>query len=229
MKYIYTFGFIILFLFLNACQPNEKTASSNAVPLFINYEVRYLEKEKEMRALAYFREGDSIQTAQAKDFTNAAFQSSAMDKRNLGNRGFRYELTRKEPYSDNLNFSYHNDNGDPVNYKLTMPAPGDFSVKETVSKNNGAMIVWDGAALDATQSMVFMFSDKDGKTASISVKGPTKLSSFSIDPKKLKALSSGKGELYLVKKQVLKTTERHQTILSMVEYYTKAIEIEIVE
>jgi hypothetical protein len=230
MKYIYVFGLVQILLLLSACQSDEKTKQTSAKPLFINYEVRYLEQEKELRALAYFKEGDSLEVAQSKTFSNINFQGSAMENQNLGQRGVRYILNRKGPYSSNLDFGYKNDDGTPINYDLSMPEVGDFLIKEgNVSKNKGATIVWNGEALDASQSMVFMFTDKNNKATSTSAKGPTSLSEVFIPSKDLAGLSLGEGQLYLVKKQVRNTTDQNQTILSVVEYYTSPIDFTTVE
>lgn len=230
MKYIYVFGLAQYFLLLCACQPNEKTNHSTAKPVFINYEVRYLEQEKELRALAYFKEGDSLEVATSKTFSNINFQGSAMENQNLGERGVRYILNRKGPYSSNLDFGYKNDAGVPITYDLTMPEVGEFLIKDgIISKNKGATITWKGEALDASQSLVFMFTDKDNKASSTSIKGPTSLSEVFIPSKKLADLTPGKGQLYLVKKQVQNTTDENQTILSVVEYYTSSIDITTIE
>ena len=100
-----------------------------------------------------------------------------MDQQNLGERGFRYVLTRKGPYSKNLDFGYHDDNGIPIQYDLTMPEVGTFSIKEgEVQKSKGMTITWEGEPLDAKQSMVFMFTDQKNQAASFSMKGPSKSS-----------------------------------------------------
>ena len=230
MKSIYVFVFTLIILVLGACQINEKANHIKVKPLFINYEVRYLEQEKELRALAFFKEGDSLEVAVSKEFSNITFQSSGMKKQNLGERGIRYILNRKGPFSDNLDFSYNNNDGVPINYELSMPTVGDFLIKEgNIYKNKGATIVWNGELLDPSQSLVFMFTDKDNKASSTSVKGPTKLSEVFIPSKDLARLTLGDGQLYLVKKQIRKTIVENQTILSVVEYYTSPIDIKVVD
>ncbi len=230
MKYRYIFVFAQIILLMSACQTNEKNNQIKAKPLFINYEVRYLEQERELRALAYFKEGDSLEIAVPKEFSNIAFQSSAMDKQDLGERGIRYMLNRKGPFSENLDFSYHNNEGVPINYDLSMPAVGAFSIKEgKIHKNKGVTVVWEGEALDPSQSLVFMFTDKGNKASSTSIKGPTSLSEVFIPAKDLATLTLGDGQLYLVKKQFRKAQDENQAILSVVEYYTSPIDIKVVE
>ena len=230
MKYIYILILTQVFLSMSACQSDEKSNQTNAKTLFINYEVRYLEDEKELRGLVYFKEGDSIQTAVSKEFSNTTFQNSAMKKQDLGARGSRYILNRKGPYSSNLDFSYKNNEGIPFNYDLSMPAVGNFSIKEgDIQKGKGATIEWNGKALDPSQSLVLMFTDKDKQFSSISIKGPSPISQFFIPSSDLDKLTLGNGQLYLVKKQVLKTQEQNQAILSVVEYYTSPIDIKVVD
>lgn len=230
MKYIYVLSLFQFILLLSACQTNEKPNQSNAKPLFVNYEVRYLEQEKELRALATFKEGDSLDVAAPKEFSNVSFQGSAMDKQVLGEKGFRYILSRKGPYSNNLDFGYKNDDGIPVNYDLSMPEVGEFFIKEgTINKNTGATLVWKGEALDDSQSFVFMFTDKNNKASSISIKGPTNLSEVFLPMEAVAKIATGEVQLYLVKKQILRTQVENQNILSVVEYYTSPIAIEVVE
>jgi hypothetical protein len=230
MKYIYVFVlFQAIFLF-GGCQTNEKTNQIKAKPLFVTYEVRYLEQEKELRALAFFKEGDSLEVAVQKEFSNITFQSNLMEKQNLGERGTRFILNKKGPFSANLDFSYKNDEGIPINYDLTMPAISEIAIKEgNVDKNKGATVVWKGEALDPSQSLIFMFSDKNNKAQSTTVKGPTELAEVFIPSKDLKGLTLGNGQLYLVKKQIQKTQEDNQTILSVVEYYTSPVDINVVD
>jgi len=230
MKYIYILILTQVFLSMSACQSDETKNQTNARSLFINYEVRYLEDEKELRGLAYFKQGDSIRTAVSKDFSNVTFQSSAMKKQNLGARGSRYILNRKGSYSSNLDFSYNNNEGIPINYDLSMPAVDAFSIKEgKIQKSKGATIVWNGKALDASQSLVLMFTDKDNQSSSISIKGPSQVSKVFIPSSDLSRLTLGEGQLYMVKKQVLKTQEQNQRVFSIVEYYTSAIDINVVD
>ena len=231
MKYFYILGLALTILLANACQSSEKKVEvPKAKPVFINYEVRYLEQERELRALVSFKEGDSFKTATSKSFSNINFQGSAMESQNLGQRGIRYILNRKGGYSSNLDFGYKNDDGIPIVYDLTMPVVGEFSIKEgIISKNKVATIVWNGEPLDASHSLVFMFTDKDNKASSISIKGPTDLSEAFISSKSLADLSLGESQLYLVKKQVKNTKDENQTIISVVEYYTSPIDIKTVE
>ncbi len=230
MKYHYLFVFAQISFLISACQTNEKTDQVEVKPLFINYEVRYLEQEKELRAMAFFKEGDSLEVAVPKEFSNTTFQSNLMEKQNLGDRGTRYILNRKGQFSTNLDFSYTNDEGLPVNYDLSMPEIGEFSIKEgKLHKNKGITIVWKGKNLDPTQSLVFMFTDKNNHAQSNTAKGPTNIPEVFIPSKNLKELTPGNGQLYLVKKQIIKTQEENQSILSVVEYYTSSLDIEIVE
>ena len=230
MSYFQLLFLSLTILFLNACQSTDSKNKTTEKSLFINYEVRYLEQEKEMRALAYFKEGDTLTNAKPKAFSNVSFQNSAMDQQNLGERGFRYALNRKGPYSANLDFGYHNDEGMPVKYDLSMPEVGTFSIKEgQIQKSKGATIAWSGEPLDASQSLVFMFTDQNNKAYSISIKGPTKSSEFFIIPNDLSKLTNGEGQLYLVKKQVKRSKEQNRSILSVVEFYTSTIDIKTVE
>lgn len=223
MKYINLICFASAILFLNACQ-TETTENENH--LFITYEVRYLEQENELRAYAYFKEGDTLETAQPIEISNPTFQGNAMEKQDLGAKGIRYIFTKKGPYSDNLEFSYKKDK----NYKINMSEVGMLSVKEgVVNKNIGATIVWDGDLVTSSQSFILMFTNEDNSAASISIQGPSEISEVAISPGSLTQLVPGDGQFYIVKKQVQKSEDQNQTITAVVEYYADPIKIQVVE
>ena len=228
MKYIYTFGAVLSFLLLNSCQSNDNQKADK--PVFVNYEVRYLEQENELRALAYFKEGDSLQALETKEFSNVLFQNNEMKKQNLGEKGFRYIFEKKGPYNPDMSFGYKNDKGDLINYNLSMPKLGDISIKEdNVDKSEGITIVWDGDLISSSQNIIIMFTSKDNKATSISLQGPSEASEVSISSISLEALTPGEGQFYIVKKQVLKTENQNQTIQAVVEYYTAPLNINVIE
>ena len=226
MKYIYFLCVVQLFLTLNACQSNESTNQANAKPLFINYEVRYLEKENELRGMAHFKEGDSPETAVPREVSNPTFQGSSMDKQDLGEKGIRYVFKRKGSYSDNFEFGYKNDNGTPISYSISMPLVNDFSIKEdTIYKSKGATFLWSGEPFDSTQSIIIMFLGEDKNATSISLRGPSEGQEIGIPTTSFNGLSPGKGEMYFVKKQVRESKENNQAIRSTVEYYSRSVNI----
>ncbi len=230
MKYFYITYFALFILSLSACQSNDTTKKTDAKPIFINYEARYLEEEKELRGLAYFKQGDFQETATSIDVLNPTFQGSAMDKQDLGERGSRYIFTKKGPYSPNLNFGFKNESGVLINHEMNMPEMGEISVKEDfISKNKGVTIDWDGALIDSSQVLIIMFSGEDGNSSSLSLRGPSEVSEVVVNASSIKRLALGRGQVFLVKKQVKKTRNQNQTITASIEYYTKPIELQVVE
>ena len=230
MKYFYLFCLTPVILMLNACQSDDKTKQENAKPLFITYEVRYLEQEQELRALAYFKEGDSLDVAIPKEVSNPTFQGNAMEKQDLGEKGFRYIYTTKGPYNADMEFGYTNNRGESVKYQLNMSEFGTLSVKEGVlNKNVGATIVWDGDLVTSSQNLIFMFTSTENKATSISIQGPSEAAQAAISPGSLTQLVPGECQLYIVKKQVDKTEDQNQSITAVVEYYSSSIKVDVIE
>ena len=230
MKYIYFFCLVQVIVLLSACQTNETTKQENAKPLFITYEVRYLEQENELRAIAYFKAGDSLEVVVPVEVSNPTFQGNAMEKQDLGEKGIRYIFNKKGPFNPTMEFGYTNNGGESANYKLYMSEVGKLSVKEgEINKNIGATILWDGDLVTSSQTLIFMFTSNDNKATSISIKGPSEISEVAIFSESITQLVPGECQLYVVKKQVEKTEDQNQTITSAVEYYSSSIKIQVIE
>ena len=223
--------FSILFLSVLCCSScnNQEKPTPKAI-LFEDYFIRYLSPEQQIKAQAIFAEGDTITHTQAKTFLGGvSFQGSGMSERKISSQLIRFEETRKMDYTNSFSFRYKNEEGNDATHVINMSPIEDFFLKSSVSKTNGLDIVVKGGILSKQESLVFLFSDKENIAASIELKGPTNTIEFHLPPTQFSKLSIGKGKLYLVKKQSTLEKTGNRDIHAEIEYYTKDIEIEIVD
>ena len=223
--------FSILFLSVLCCSSckNQEKPVSKAI-LFEDYFIRYLSPEQQLKAQAVFAEGDTITNTQPKSFVGGiSFQGSGMAERKISNELIRYEETRKMDYADSFSFRYKNEDGNPATHIINMSPIEDFFLKSSVSKTNGLDIVVKGGILSKQESLVFLFSDKQNIATSIELKGPTNTIEFHLPPAQFSKLNTGKGKLYIVKKQSTLDKVDNRDIHAEIEYYTKDIEIEIMD
>lgn len=223
--------FSILFLsvlYCSSCKNQEKQTPK--LIFFEDYFIRYLSPEQQIKAQAVFAEGDTITRTQAKSFLGGvSFQGSGMTERKISDKLIRFEETRKMDYADSFSFRHKGEDGNNTTHIINMSPIEDFFLKSSVSKTNGLDIVVKGGVLTKQESLVFLFSDNQNIAASIEVKGPTNTIEFHLSPTQFSKLNIGKGKLYLVKKQATLEKTGNRDIHAEIEYYTKDIEIEIVD
>lgn len=207
-----------------AIEPEEKPPH-----WFANYYVRYLQTEKQLKAHASFLEGDSLKNAEPKKFRGGvSFQGKKMEFRDLQGKVFRYLINERADYNETFQFRHRDDNGDYWEYTMKMHPISDFFIKDKISKSKGMTIIVDGGILQDNESLVLLFNDQYNKAATLSIEGPSKTIELFVPPDQLQKLTLGKGQLYLVKKQFNEDQEEQLTANSSIEFYTKTIDIEVV-
>jgi hypothetical protein len=106
---------------------------------------------------------------------------------------------------------------------------GDFFVKDEISKSKGMTLIVNGGILQSNEQLVLLFSDYNNRATNITINGPTKDIEFELKPEQLQELEVGSGQLYLVKKQYNEDQEERLSATASIEFYTRSIEIEILE
>lgn len=226
--------FIIFFggTFLLACGCKE-AASGQEKPkekLYIDFFVRFLADESQLKAQATFSEGISPDEAKPKHIEGGvAFQNSGMIERNIQSKIIRYESIREGEYADDFPFQFKDDEGNQRAYNLKMSPIEAFFLKGEISRSKGMTIVVNGGLIKANEQLVFFFSDEDNKAYSITLSGPAKTIEFVFESAQTAPLHLGPGKLYLVKRQDNQQENDEISLVSSIEYYTKAIDIEVVE
>lgn len=215
---------------LGGCQNNTPRQPKPQEKLFIDFFVRYLSDESQLKAQASFSEGISPDDSKAKQIEGGvAFQNSGMTEQNLQGKVIRYELVRSGDYTGNFPFNFKDEEGQQREYILKMSPIEDFFIKGAISKSKGMTLVVNGGLIKANEQLVLLFSDEDSRAYSITLSGPAKTIEFSLSPEQTAPLRPGPGQLYLVKRQDNIEENDEISLVSSIEYYTTAIDIEVIE
>lgn len=229
MKSLYIISFFGLFLFF-ACKADKKTNTNEQAFISSGYYLRYLEEEKELKTEATFQQGDSSANTQAKTYSGVFFNNQEMAFKKLSDANQRYILNTKGDFpSENIVFSFINDNGQKESQQFSFSSMKNLATKGPASKSKGITVTWEGQALTAQESVICLFSDKNNRTTNTILKGPSEGSQINIPAEKLSALTKGIGKLYLVRKNRIRKDELRRSSFAVLEYYTTAIDIEVVE
>lgn len=232
MKLVSTIIACFSVLFILSCQTDSKPdVPKKAKKIHAKYYVRYLQAEKELKAEVSFKEGDSLATARSIVLTNVTFENAPMKVQDLGKvHGVRYASRKTGLYRDQYQFNYTSDQFGSLGHSIKMAPITDFSFREKkIKKGSGALLSWDGPPLEDNQELILLFTDEQKKAFPIQVNGPTQKSEVFLPSKKTALLSAGKGQLMLVKKQLSKSTEDNFSKISEMEFYSKNLDIEVVE
>ncbi len=218
---------LLAFLFCN-CQTDSNPEKGPLI--FADFFIRYLDDEHELKAQASFLEGDSINNAVPKTFEGGiAFQGSGMEMKKIQDKLIRYSLIREMDYLDTFRFKFNNDLGNPEIYSVAMSPIQDFFLQGPISKSKGMTIVINGGVLNPGENLVLLFSDEKNQARTINMVGPKADVEYRFTADQLKNLTIGKGQLYLVKKQLKEQNIGNRVVRTEIEYYTKAIDVEVVE
>ncbi len=217
-------------MLLGACQNSAPKATKPKEKLFIDFFVRYLTDESQLKAQASFSEGISPDESRPKRIEGGvAFQASGMTEQNIQGKVIRYELERQGEYTGKFPFNLKDDEGQQREYLLKMSPIEDFFIKGDISKSKGMKLVVNGGLIKANEQLVLLFSDEESRAYSITLSGPAKTIEFNLSPEKTAPLRPGPGKLYLVKRQDNVEENEEISLVSSIEYYTSAIDIEVVE
>ena len=216
-------------MFFFGCQrPRQQEEPKH---LFAEFFVRYLQAEKELKAHVSFYEGDTVKTAVPKSFAGGAtFQGHSMEARNLPGGTIRYIYEQLGTYADTFQFRFKDDFGQNRIIPVAMTPIDSFAVQGgQASRSAGMSLFARGGQLNQGESMVLLFSDEDQKASTIMLTGPSAGEEYRIPAAKVETLSPGKNTLYLVKKK--RTAEKGDSlsVLADIEFYTRSIEVEVVE
>ncbi|HMQ47542.1 MAG TPA: hypothetical protein PKA00_09285 [Saprospiraceae bacterium] len=216
-------------LFIQSCQSESKAKEQH---LFIEYFVRYLETERELKANATFLKGDTLQTAKPKTFLGGIqFQGNDMVLKNVSNDVARYTLIQNGVnFYQPLTFNYLDDDGAAQDFSIAMGKPGPFQFyKNRIVKKEGIQMLIENGDLTEDESLVVFFTDKDYKAAILNLRGPHQGNEYYFTPNQVTGLTPGLNEVYLVKKKHLVQKSEKQTVVADIEFYTNPGKVEILE
>lgn len=219
---------ILLVMATLSCE-SEKKQSKNQELINIDYFIRYLKSDKQVKAEISFSKVDTINKTVPKMMEEVLFQNKALDGKKVLNN-YRYQTTAHTDFTENFNFEYRIEEQLIKLPTITMPTIENFSLKKgKLSKAIGSSLSIEGAPLQANEQIILLLSDSSNKATTLSVDGPLVDLEIKISPEQIDKLKVGKGSIYIVRKQVIQSITDHANITGLTEYYSEVKEIEIIE
>lgn len=222
------YSFAVLLLLVTACK--KSTTKEDNHRLFSEYFVRYLESDRQIKAYATFFEGDSLAKATSKTFLGGvSFQDSPMEARNIMDNAIRYTITQSGDYASSFEFEYKDDQRNENSHSVSMTPIKSFVLPPQIQKSEGLKLTVEGGHLGENESLVLLFNNEANKASSITISGPSQGIEHLIPADNLNGLTSGKCQLYLVKKKNEITESSDSYTVSSIEFYSNTVEVEVVE
>ncbi|HMN91337.1 MAG TPA: hypothetical protein PKD70_14750 [Saprospiraceae bacterium] len=219
------FGLVV---FAVACRNDSYNKSTEQ--LFADFSVRYLEGEKQIRALASFMQGDSLPTA--RNFApqgGVSFQGLPMEQREFPKGGVRYTYKGTANYAPNFLFTFKDAKGNIQQQGLTMSPIRNFSVRGIASRAKGITLELDAEPIADDESLLLLFTDEQNRSASILLPGPFPTGSILVPKSYLQGVFPGKNQFYIVRRRTLPNRRIGLDVKSNVEFYSKTISVDIVD
>lgn len=215
--------FLILFTFFaaTACQQNVKQKSK---PLTVDLYVRYLQPERQYKAEAVIYEGDSLATARTRSFPGGViFMNQGLNARQLGENNLRHAITFIADYEANAAFRFRDDNNMDHVVPVNMTAIADFKATSPLKREGVLHMSLEDKLLQQNEALVLLLTDSHNQAYSVTLNGPSVSNDYDVPLSAFGAVSPGKADLYLVKKQIHNApTQDGLNIHSLFEYYTKS-------
>ncbi len=233
-------SFFSLVIFFGACTP---PAAPELPPLSISAAVRYLEDQSSLRGTLIAGTNDSMGGMGGVEFPSAgklSFVGSGMQATQLPGPATRYRTQLQSPYPTDLRFTFPrvttatgpDNTPDPFTLELRMSPPDVRGLPTTFSLQKGITVVVQDAPLVAGESILLFFSPTggpDSRPRKILIPGPTNGNRFRVPTPALGALVPGRYELYLVKEQRINRDTLNLQLSSLVEFYSRTINVEVTE
>ena len=221
-----TFSLLISLCF--SCNFSQKESQQKNI-LEVEYYVRYLQSDKQVKARISFTEVDSTKKRTAKRMEEVLFADNALNGEKVGNQ-YRYQLTKELPFAVKYDWSYRLNNTETVTNNINIEPISDFAIKKgKVSKTAGTNLTFEGETLANKETLVLLLSDANNKTVTIKMGNHPRNAPITILPEQVNQLTVGSGTLYLVKKQNIQTESDGVQVTGLTEYYSTVKEIEIIE
>lgn len=220
-------AFILLLSCFISCESLQKE-SKQTEKLQIDFYIRYLQSDKQVKAEISFSEMDSIKKIIPKRMKEVLFQGQALDGQKILNQ-YRYTMTKENDFPENYKLSYRS-NGQEIHEQLISINPiADFTIKKNkISKKIGTTITFDDQ-LKANEELVILISDENNRTSTIKIKELSSDFMVKILPEQVANLNLGKGSVYIVRKQLIEKEEANHLLKGRTEFYTAVKELEIID
>ena len=162
---------------------------------------------------------------------DATFQGNKLTTKALGNgvtwSGFDGNLDTTR----GLEFTYELDEDIKGGHTLPFNGITSFQIKEgKVDKSEGFVFEWTGAKIEPNETLILFFTDSKGNPVTMNRILNSADSGFEVTPPLLSNLATGTAQFYAVRKTRIELPEEAGLDgVADLEYYTDAIEVEVVE
>ena len=225
---IILFVFILLTFSWIGCNSTPKDPAK-ANRLQIDYYVRYLQPEKQLKVNINFTKIDSTGKSVPIKMEEVLFANDALNEKKMGAQ-YRYQLEQEMPFAKNYSLTYRFNQKRMDSLFIAMQAISDFTIKKgKVSKTAGTNLTFERPEQATKETLVLLFSDSNNKTATIKIGNHPQNAPIIILPEQVRHLTLGKGKVYLVKKEMIQRKSTSIELTGLTEYYSAVKDIEIIE
>jgi hypothetical protein len=190
---------------------------------------RFLEEENKLQTKIEIRTVGQEKVA-ALQMDEVRFNEGAMEHRDNNVIGHYYQADGFSGYpTSGFEFQIQQAKEKAI-IQFDVPELKGYALKEgNVSKSKGFTITWQGKPLSKDEMLTVTLSDIDGTTAQAVVNGATAAAEARIPSAMYSGLKPGKGSFFLVKTSLPKTKTKNINAEAEVGYYTKNVDVEIIE
>jgi len=227
--------FLLLGLMSCSCgleKPDEQAIPEARHKLYVDYYLRYLQSEKQLKVEASFREGIHIDSAKNIEPEGSVFlENIQLLPYRISSDNLRYQKEFNRVFEDEYNFKFVDDKEQSIiNHPIQISSIDNFSIEEnTGSKSTGFNITWEGDTLQENEELLVLLTDSKNKASSYIMEGPSSKKSCTFPTTRMDGLNTGKGFLYLVKKQKSFVEKEEMSIKTLAEFYSDKVDINITE
>lgn len=210
-----------LALLTTLCQCKGDQPERTTPTIFANFEVRYLQGDRELRGQASFLQGDSLATATPISFEGGlGFMGSGTRTKQLPGAGFRYEGKLTADYPDELRFSFKRPgpNGHLADFNFPMEGIKDFNI-QSANLKDGLRLNLEGQ-LERDESLLLLFTTPTQEARTIIRPGPISAGPLYIPQDALLHFEPGEYRLYLVKSKEIRGQMEDVQYQTIIEFYT---------
>jgi len=221
-------AFILLISLCFSCNFGQKESTKKNI-IQVDYYVRYLQSDKQLKTNISFAEVDSTKRIMPKKMEEVLFANNVLSGKKVGNQ-YRYQLEKQMPFAESYSLTYRQNQIEIDSVSIRMQPINDFAIKKgKVSKTAGTNITFEGTLASTEETLVLLFSDRNNKTATIKIDNHSVNSPITILPEQVSHLTVGTGNVYIVKKQTNRITSEGVEWTGLTEYYSTVKTIEIIE
>ena len=197
--------------------------------LQVDYYVRFLEADKQVKAKINFARIDSTQKMIPQIMEEVLFADKALSGKKIGNQ-YTYQMTQTMPFANSYDLTYRLNHLTTTSIAIDLERLNNFSVKKgKISKSAGTTLYFEEGPATNKETLVLLISDSTGRTMTIKIGNHTANTPIIVLPKQVNHLSLGNGTLYLVKKESVQKQLDNAQLIGNTEYYSAVKTITIID